>query len=48
MNCALNFGILGIHVATGRGFENHDLFLGNCIEMSNVYEASKWIIKQNH
>ncbi|MGM0124318.1 hypothetical protein IGI37_001695 [Enterococcus sp. AZ194] len=32
MNCANDFGVLGIHVATGRGAEHKDSFTGNCLE----------------
>ena len=47
MRLAMEEGILGIHVATGRKEVRNDYHLDNIIEIKDIVSACTWIIKNN-
>ena len=47
MQCADNAGILGIHVATGRGSAGRQDVVGNYVECADLAAAAAWILRYN-
>ena len=46
MQCAINAGILGIHVATGRGDAGYQEVAGSFVECASLADAATWILAQ--
>ena len=46
MLCAINAGILGIHVATGRGDAGYQEVAGSFVECASLADAATWILAQ--
>ena len=47
MQCANRAGILGIHVATGRGVAGRADVCGRWVECADLAAAAEWILRHN-